>query len=945
MSHYQSEAVLEEKLLKQLTELGYERVVIKDRDDLLANLKKQIEKHNKIALTATEFDKVLNHLNKGNIFERANTLRDKMQLTLDNGESVYLEFLQLYNWCQNEYQVSSQITNEGKYKNRYDVTLLVNGMPLVQIELKRRGIEMKEAFNQINRYQRHSYSAGHGLFQYIQVFVISNGVNTKYYANNPRQSFKQTFYWAEEDNKVITELSQFAEIFLEPCHISKMICKYTVLNEARKILMVLRPYQYYAVERITKKVMESTHNGYIWHTTGSGKTLTSFKASQIIMENPKVHKVLFVVDRKDLDYQTAKEFNSFSAGSVDGTDDTRKLVKQLSDDTKLIVTTIQKLNNAINSKYLSKKIDDLKDKKVVLIFDECHRSQFGDTHTRIKKFFTKAQMFGFTGTPIFADNAVKNDKGKRTTKDLFGDCLHKYVISDAIRDENVLPFSVEYIGRFEQKEQSKRKKSNLDIEVQAIDSAEAMMSDDRIEKIAKYIIGIHNSKTRSRDFTGMFCVSSIEMLLKYYSVFKKLKEKGEHNLKIATIFSYVANEDDKDADGMTLDADYTTGKTENKHTRERLDDCIADYNEMFGCKYSTKDSQSFYNYNNDIAKRVKNKQIDILLVVSMFLTGFDSPMLNTLYVDKNLRYHGLIQAYSRTNRIVGEQKPHGNIVCFRNLKTYTDEAIALFSDKDAKEEIFVPEYDTKLKEFAQAYEQLAKLTPEPSSVDDLEGETAELGFIRAFRELMRLKNELQTYVEYESEDLPLSEQKYEDFKSKYLDLYEKVKTGTKEEKESILDEVDFMLELIHRDEINVDYILRLLAKLKLANEEDQEKQKKAIIDLLSSDIKLRPKRELIEKFINENLPEIDVDSIDEEFDKFWDAEQKKAFKAICKEESIQESKFSKLVENYIFTNREPLRNDFISSLDFKPSALKRKSIYERIVDKFRKFIDTFYEGR
>jgi type I restriction enzyme R subunit len=490
-------------------------------------------------------------------------------------------------------------------------------------------------------------------------------------------SFKQTFYWTDKENKRVDNLEKFTEVFLERCHLSKMVCKYIVLAEVPKILMVLRPYQFHAVEAIIDRVSNSNKNGYIWHTTGSGKTLTSFKTAQILMKLPKVHKVVFVVDRKDLDYQTTKEFNSFSDGSVDGTDNTKALVKQFSDDTKLIVTTIQKLNTAISKKQYLSQMEELKDKHIVFIFDECHRSQFGETHLAITKFFTKNQMIGFTGTPIFAENASNNALGKRTTKELFDDALHKYVITDAINDDNVLKFSIEYVGRYKEKEGSQTYK---DIEVEAIDTKELLESEKRIEEIVDYIIANHDRKTHSKDFTAMMCVSSVPMLIKYYELFKSKK----HNLKIATIFSYSANEEDQDATGeINLDESDGAHVDEehiNKHSREKLDEFIEDYNGIFGCKYSTKDSQSFYNYYNDISKRVKQKEIDILLVVNMFLTGFDSKTLNTLYVDKNLKYHGLIQAFSRTNRILNEQKSQGNIICFRNLKKHTDDAIALFSN-------------------------------------------------------------------------------------------------------------------------------------------------------------------------------------------------------------------------------------------------------------------------
>jgi len=905
----QPEQLLENNLVSQLQLLGYSYVPIIDEKDLLSNLKSQLEKHNGIDFTAKEFERVLNILSKGSVFDKAKTLREKQHIVRDNGESLYFEFISQDNWCQNQFQVTNQIAIEGKYKNRYDVTILINGLPLVQIELKRRGIELKEAFNQINRYQRHSFGASIGLFQYVQIFVISNGVNTKYYANNKYQSFKQTFFWSDEQNKTINQLDKFAFSFLDTCHLSKMICKYIVLSEAYKILMVLRPYQYFAVEALIERVKNTTKNGYIWHTTGSGKTLTSFKASQILMNMPQVKKVVFVVDRKDLDYQTTKEFNSFSKGSIDGTDNTVALVKQFSDDTKLIVTTIQKLNTAISKKRHQTKMQMMKDERIVFIFDECHRSQFGETHSRVKAYFNNIQMFGFTGTPIFAENSVKNDRGKRTTKELFGDCLHKYVITDAIKDENVLKFCVEYIGKYKKKDTS----TEVDIEVEAIDTKELMESPKRLDKITDYIIANHNRKTHNREFTSIFCVSGIETLIKYYELFQAKKVAGGHNLRIATIFSYTTNEDDKEANGfipeeLAVGEEPHTLNATQVHSREKLDEFINHYNQMFGTNYSTKDSESFYNYYNDISKKVKERKIDILLVVNMYLTGFDSPALNTLYVDKNLKYHGLIQAYSRTNRILNEQKSQGNIVVFRNLKKATDDAIALFSNKDAKDIILMQPYEDYVKKFTHAFIDLLKVAPTVDSVSTLEDENKELEYIKAFRELMRLKNVLTTFSDFSFDHLVMNEQLFEDYKSKYLDLYDKVKTDRQKEKVSILDDVDFELELIHRDEINVAYILMLLANLK--NSPDQEKRKKEIVDLIAGEAHLRSKKELIEKFIRENLPSIeDTDTIPNEFEAYWNEEQLAAFKKLCAEEKLSDVKVEKVIADYLFSEREPLRDE------------------------------------
>lgn len=944
----QPEQILEEQLVAQLQKLGYGLVYIKDEKELIANLKTQLEKHNNIQFSTKEFERVLNILSKGSVFEKAKTLRQKQHIVRDNGDNLYFEFVNVEHWCQNQFQVTHQVTMEGKYKNRYDVTLLINGLPLVQIELKRRGLELKEAFNQINRYQRHSFGANSALYQYVQIFIISNGVNTKYYANNRHQSFKQTFYWTDKENKRLTNIvNGFTSEFLEPCHISKMICKYIVLNETNKILMVLRPYQFYTVEALIERVKNTNKNGYIWHTTGSGKTLTSFKASQILMNLPQVKKVVFVVDRKDLDYQTNKEFNSFSKGCIDGTDNTKQLVKQFSDDTKLIVTTIQKLNTAISKKQYLGKMEKLKDEKIVFIFDECHRSQFGETHSRIKSFFNNIQMFGFTGTPIFADNAVKNELGKRTTKELFADCLHKYVITDAIKDENVLKFSVEYVGRYKRKETA----TEIDIEVEDIDKKELMESPVRLEKIADYILAHHNRKTHNRDFTAMFCVSSVETLIKYYDIFQRKKEEGKHNLRIATIFSYANNEDDADANGFLPEELSVVEEPKAlyglaAHSREKLDEFIGHYNQMFETKFSTKDSESFYNYYNDISKKVKERKIDVLLVVNMFLTGFDSPTLNTLYVDKNLRYHGLIQAYSRTNRILNEQKSQGNIIVFRNLKNATDEAITLFSNKEAIEVIIMKPYEEYVKKFNEAFIALLKITPTVNSVNELQTENDELEFIKAFRELIRIKNILAAFADFKWEDLAMNEQLFEDYKSKYLDLYDKVKSDHQKEKVSILEDVDFELELIHRDEINVAYIIQLLIKLKSKVQKDVSQAEKEIFNLLNTEAHLRSKRELIEKFIQENLPVLeDEDDIPEAFDKFWNEEQQNAFNRLVKEENLSPAKTQTLIEDYLYAEREPLRDEILELLEGeKPSVLERKKTGDRILSKILGFVETFING-
>lgn len=944
----QTEQALENQLFIQLQGLGYSSVAVSDEATMLANLKSQLEAFNGLVLTSGEFAKVLNHLNKSaGVFAKAKLLRDRMKLERDDGQTAYLEFFDSVNPLRNRFQVTQQVTIEGSYANRYDVTILANGLPLVQIELKRRGLEMKEAFSQIQRYQKHSYWSAQGLFHFVQLFVISNGVNTKYYANARRQSFKQTFFWASEDNKTIRELSAFTAAFLTPQHVGTMIGKYIVLNETDKIMMVLRPYQYFAVERIVGRVKsppDKDANGYIWHTTGSGKTLTSFKAAQIITRLPDVAKVVFCVDRKDLDYQTIKEFNGFSKGSVDSTNNTSKVVQQFTDDTKLIVTTLQKLNAAISKPQYLASMEALRDQRIIFIFDECHRSQFGDTHRRIVEFFRNHQMFGFTGTPIFADNALAKDGKKQTTKDLFHQKLHSYVITDAIKDENVLRFAVEYVGKYKKKTDAA---TEVDIEVQDIDKRELMESPSRLEKITDYILDHHAAKTRNKEFTAMMCVSSVDVLIKYYELFAKRKEEGKHKLRVATIFSYTSNEEDKDADGILDDGgEITGGDGGDPHTRDKLEGFIADYNAAFGTNYSTKDTQSFYNYYQDIAKKVKERKVDILLVVNMFLTGFDSKTLNTLYVDKNLRFHGLVQAYSRTNRILNEVKSQGNIVVFRNLKKRTDEAIALFSNVNAKEKIFVPPYDEYVKRFNEVVVELFTLTPTVKSVKNLKDEEAEMKFVKIFRELMRLRNILTSFSEFSDEDLSLPEQRFVDYRSAYLDLYDKVKTDNQKEKASILNDVDFELELIHRDVINVQYILTLLASLYGADEKEAPQLRKLILDSVAGDIKLRSKKELIEKFIEQNLPIVaDAAEIPDTFETFWEAERIAAFDRLVKEEQLDAEKLKKVIERYVYTGKEPLPDPDIMELITQPIKLtERAATRKRVLEKVVNYVSTFILG-
>lgn len=950
----QTEAQLEGDLIDRLVARGWSRVVIADEAALLANLKAELEAHNAVTLTDAEFARVLNHLDRGNVFERAKTLRDRYDLTREDGTRLYIKFMNTREWCHNRYQVASQIAQNGSYQNRYDVTLLVNGLPLIQIELKRRGLEIKEAFNQVNRYHRHSYAAGRRLFQYVQLFVISNGVDTRYYANNRKQSFKQTFTWSDVNNVAINTLADFADAFLDKCHVSKMISKYTVLHEGDRQLMVLRPYQFYAVEAMVDRVKNSVHGGYIWHTTGSGKTLTSFKASQILTEMPEVDKVVFVVDRADLDYQTTREFNAYSDGSVDGTHNTHKLVRQFTDPTRLIVTTIQKLNAAISKQQFLEQMEPLKGKRIVFIFDECHRSQFGDTHKRITSFFTNYQMFGFTGTPIFKDNANKSEAVARTTRDLFGECLHRYVITDAIRDQNVLRFSVEYWGKLR-----RRDGSLIDEKVAGIDTREFFENPDRIESVVDWIIVNHGRKTHNRDFTAIMAVGSVDALIQYYEAFAWKKAAGLHDLRVATIFTYGTNEDDRDANGLISEPEFDIARDApvNAHSRDKLDRFIADYNAMYGTAFSTKDSLSFYSYYKDIAKRIKERErenardadrVDILLVVAMFLTGFDAKKVNTLYVDKNLKQHGLIQAYSRTNRVLNELKSQGNIVAFRNLKNATDEAIALFADKGANETILIDSYESYVARFNEAAAMLRAVTPTVDAVDTLQDENAKLTFVRAFRELARLRNILSVFAEFDWRQLNLDNQTFDDFKSKYLDIYESTRKSREEGAASIVNDVDFEIELVRTDRINVAYILNLLREIKADESADAgqvqapEKRVADIMDMVASDAQLRSKRDLIEKFIQQNMPTLKAgDDVGEAFKAYWDQEKEVALTALCAEEGLDRAKFDKLVDHFAFSGQNPLRDDVVAALKVQPKILERRKVVNRILERLIGFIRTF----
>jgi type I restriction enzyme R subunit len=927
----QSEQELEKTFIKQLNRLGFESIVILNAKALESNLRKQLERFNQTTFTDNEFSRILNHLNKGDRFQKAKTLRDRFMLKRDDNTETYVRFFNMEFWCKNEYQITNQVTQEGSYKNRYDVTLLINGLPLIQIELKRRGVEMKEAFNQIQRYHKHSFTGT--LFEYVQIFVISNGVNTKYFSNNPKQSFEQTFYWTDENNQKITKLSDFADVFLEKCKVSEMIAEYIVLAEAIKIPMILRPYQYYAARAIEKRVKEGNKNGYIWHTTGSGKTLTSFKTSQILTRMPEIKKVLFVVDRKDLDIQTTKEFNSFSDGAVDGTDNTINLVKQLKDpNRKLIVTTIQKLDRAISREHHLKQFKALANEKVVIIFDECHRSQFGKTHAQIKSFFNKAQLIGFTGTPIFAENNV----GGVTTKDVFKECLHKYIITHAISDNNVLGFAIEYVGKYKQKDPDTLDADIFaDSMVEGINTKEVLESDDRLQKITNYVLQDWKRKTKNGKFNAFFAVSRIAVLQKYYEL---IVQKKPEDFSVATIFTYQANPDQEN-DMLDVDIFGNDSTPVNKHARDFLEQCIKDYNEEYSTNFST---DRFYDYYKDLQKRIKRKEVDLVLVVNMFLTGFDSPRLNTLYVDKNLRYHGLLQAYSRTNRLLNSDKPHGNIVSFRNLKDATDKALSLYGDENAREIVFKKPYEEQKRSFEEKLEELRVKAPTLDSINDMQSEEEKADFVKTFRDLLRIKSALETFSNFSFDELGISEQEFYDYQSKYLDIHdERKKDGI--ESESILDQIDFELELTIRDLVNFDYLIKLIAGLKNVRSDSLRKKKaEDILRVFDRDVQLRKKKELIKKFIEENLPNIGrADDVEKAFNEFWAQERAQNLKTIAESENIPLEKLKKLISEYVYTQKVPKDQDIADSLPEAPPILKRKGIIDRIQNAIENIVDIF----
>ncbi|MBC7084968.1 MAG: type I restriction endonuclease subunit R [Methanomethylovorans sp.] len=954
---YQSEADLEREFIRLLTSQGYEYLAIHDEAALITNLRRQLELLNDFTFTDGEwnrfFTECIANTNEGIVEKTRKIQDDHIQiLKRDDGTTKNIYLLDKKNIHNNRLQVINQYEESGgKHETRYDVTILVNGLPLVHVELKRRGVAIREAFNQIKRYQRDSFWAAYGLFEYVQIFVISNGTHTKYYSNTTRNahikeqssserrrskktsnSFEFTSFWADANNKIIPDLVDFTKTFFAKHTLLNILTKYCIFT-SEDLLLVMRPYQIAAAERILSRIVVSTNykkmgttaaGGYIWHTTGSGKTLTSFKTAQLASALPYIDKVLFVVDRKDLDYQTMKEYDRFEKGAANGNTSTRVLQRQLEDrdekgnphEYKIIVTTIQKLDIFIRKN----KQHDIYKKHVVLIFDECHRSQFGEMHQAITKSFKNYHIFGFTGTPIFAVNAPSGRNPLlRTTQQAFGDKLHTYTIVDAINDGNVLPFRIDFINTVKKPDYIDDKK------VYGIDTEKALADPQRISEIVTYVLDHYDQKTkrssfytftakweeadrhnkkamtekhetrRLAGFNSIFATASIPMAIKYYTEFKKQINEKKKNLIIATIFSFSANEDEPE--GLLPDEDFNMENLDHS-SRDFLEEAIRDYNATFSTNFDTS-AEKFQNYYKDLSLRMKNREIDLLIVVNMFLTGFDATTLNTLWVDKNLRQHGLIQAFSRTNRILNSVKTFGNIICFRDLKEETDKAIALFGNKDAggivllrTYEEYYNGYDEKGEHKPGYKELIAELTADYPLGKDIIGEEVQKDFIRLYGTILRLRNILTSFDDFEGNEI-LSERDFQDYQSIYLDLYQKFRKGSDGEKEVINDDIVFEIELIRQIEVNIDYILMLVEKYRKSNCKD--KSILTTIDkAVNSSIQLRSKKDLIERFIEQVNTSTKVD---EDWRKFLNESKEADISAIIEEEKLKPEDTRRFIDN------------------------------------------------
>lgn len=989
---YQSEADLERELIALLQREGYEYLNIHKEQDLIDNLRAKLEQLNNYTFTDNEWKRFFNDVianNNNGIIEKTRMIqKDNIQaLIRDDGTVKNIALIDRKDIHRNRLQVINQyVNNAGAHDNRYDDTILVNGLPLVHMELKRRGVPIVEAFNQINRYQRDSFWAGSGLYEYVQIFVISNGTFTKYYSNTTREgsikestskkgsskktsnSFMFTSYWADTKNRIIPDLLDFARTFLAPHTLLNVLTRYCVLT-SEDVLMVMRPYQITATERILNRIQIADNykyygtikgGGFIWHTTGSGKTLTSFKTAQLASELPYIDKVLFVVDRQDLDYQTMKEYDRFEKGCADSNTSTAVLEKQLSGlrrdkngkwvpaDVRIVITTIQKLSNFVK-KFPGHPIAQ---QKVVLIFDECHRSQFGDMHRVITKFFKKYFLFGFTGTPIMAKNASHTaDPRAATTRQLFGDELHAYTIVDAINDQNVLPFRIDYVNTMHERA------GRSDSQVYAIDTAKALLDPDRINGIVSYILDHYDQKTKHaarymlkskpvNGFNSILATESRFAAMAYYAAFKRQIVERGNNIKVATIFTFSANETAlDDPDGLLADEDMDTAGMD-QTSRDFLDSAINDYNLMFHTNYST-DGSSFQDYYKDVSQRMKNRQLDLLIVVNMFLTGFDATTLNTLWVDKNLRQHGLIQAFSRTNRILNSIKSYGNIVCFRNLQAEVDEALGMFGDKDASSVVLLRSY----KDYYFGYDENGKHYPGYTEIVDKLlanypagqqplGEKAEKDFIGLFGTLLRIVNILSAFDEFDSQRL-LTDRQMQDYQSMYLDLYQKYRKP-KVTSDDIHDDVVFEIELVKQIEVGIDYILALVAKYHGQNTTNAEWITK-VMKVVDSSTELRSKKALIEAFLK-TLNINSTGDIHEDWQQFTQKQKEQDFQTIVIEEHLNEQKARAYLKSAFDTGA--LKTEGTAIDEFMPPISRfggnRAEKKQHIIERLQTFFDEYF---
>lgn len=970
---YQSEAELERELIANLVAQGYERVKFTTSEELYGNLKTQIEKLNNVSFTKSEWDRFLTEYldaPKDGMIEKTRKIQEDYVYDFvfdDRKEPVNIKIIDKKNIHNNFLQVVNQVTAGEKNQNRYDVTILVNGLPLVHIELKKRGVNLHEAFNQIHRYSKESFNLDHSLYKFVQIFVISNGTYTRYFANTTaknKNNYEFTCEWADAKNKVIRDLEDFTKTFFEKRVILEVLTKYCVFD-ASNTLLIMRPYQIAATERILWKIKSSYESkkagtaeagGFIWHTTGSGKTLTSFKTARLATNLDFIDKVFFVVDRKDLDYQTMKEYKRFQEDSVNGSKDTKELKKSIEkDDNRIVVTTIQKLNEFVKKN----PNHPIYDKQCVLIFDECHRSQFGDAQKNIRKSFKKYYQFGFTGTPIFAENSLKGD----TTSGTFGAQLHCYVITDAIRDGKVLKFKVDYNNIT-----PKFKEIEIETDEEKLKKLEKkmLMHSERITEITKYVLKVFDTKThrnefydlkhrRLNGFNAMFAVQSVEAAKLYYEEFQKQQEAlpEEKRLKVATIYSFSANEEPS-AIGEIEDENFEPSAMDST-AKEFLNKAINDYNKLFKSNFSTE-GKEFQNYYSDLSNRVKNKEVDLLIVVGMFLTGFDAPTLNTLFVDKNLRYHGLIQAFSRTNRILNKVKTFGNIVCFRNLERATEDAIKTFGDENSVNVILEKSYDEyingftdeetgkKFKGYKDICEEIIAKFPDPTEIV-LEADKKE--FVQLFGELLKAENILRNFDEFESFEKIISERLIQDMKSVYVDIRESIlnERRSKEAEEAQVDfsDVEFQIDLLKTDEINLDYILALILE-KARENDDIESLKAEVRRVIRSSLGTRAKEDLIMEFISKTrLSELkNTDDIIETFYEFAKKEKVVKINQLIAEENLNE-KANRFIEKSISKGYVEYAGDELDGII--PPLSRRGGVREKkkeiVLEKIRKVVEVF----